>query len=248
MENAHIVDISALVFQNPDDAGKFQKWGEGAYTPMMMTLKSFLGTEGHRLVAKNPDYPESLPFMFFKSIEDYENAMHSPEFTAYLKDIEATWGGKFERVWNSLYVRVKRMGNESSLEKNASYLEQNAPVVLLSGVGLSPNDWERYDAWFNEWGYAIFVPALLRVPGVIEYSRWWLTNIRRISPPKPGLTEDAKYPQDLAIIYFESLKAYEKFESSREYAGFRKALAAEFPNGLTYRWNVAYRIMRRVSK
>jgi hypothetical protein len=71
---------------------------------------------------------------------------------------------------------------------------------------------------------------------------------RRISPPKPALTEDARYPQDLSIIYFENLKAYEKFESSREYTGFRKALAAEFPGGLTYRWNVAYRVMRRVSK
>jgi hypothetical protein len=249
MDDAHIVDISALVFQDPDDAGNFAKWGAGAYTPMMMSLKSMLGTEAHRLVEKSPNYPESVPFMYFRNIEDYENVMHSPEWTAYLKDIEATWGGKFERVWNSLYVLVKRMKNEAlTFDKNANYLEQNAPVVLLSGVGLSPNDWEKYDSWFNDWGYSIYIPALLRVPGVVEYSRWWLTNIRRMSPPKPGLTEDPKYPQDLSIIYFENLRGYQKFESSREYAAFRKALAAEFPDGLTYRWNVTYRLISRSTK
>jgi hypothetical protein len=234
MEDAHIVDISALVFQNPDDAEKFAKWGAAAYTPMMMSTKSVFGIENHRIIEKNPNYPEVSPFMFYRTIEDYENAMHSTEFTAYLKDIEATWGGKFERVWNSLYVLVKRMSSDVPLDKNANYLEQNAPIVLLSGVGLSPNDWDKYDAWFNDWGYSIYVPALLRVQGVIEYSRWWLTNIRRISPPKPALTEDPKYPQDLSLIYFENMNSYQKFESSREYAAFRKSLSAEFPEGLSY--------------
>jgi hypothetical protein len=141
------------------------------------------------------------------------------------------------------------MKNEALIyDKNKDYVPANAPVILLYGAGFSPDDWDKYHNWFNEWGYSVYVPMLMKVPGVTEYSRWWLTNIDGMTTPKPGVTENSEYPQDLSIIYFENLKAYQNFEKSREFAAFRKTLAAEFPNGLNYKWNVVYRLTGRWTK
>ena len=247
MDDAHLVNISALTFKDPSDAEKHSKWGSAAYSPMAMSTGSVLAIEGHELVDKTGEYPESVPFMFFRNLEDYQTYMNSTEWAAYNKDIQATWGGKFEREWIAVYVLVKRFNNDQpGTVRNSEHTPQVAPILWLSGVNLSPEDWDRYNVWFNELGYPIYLPSLMRVPGIIEYSRWWLTNIRgwsgSTSTPKPEITENKKYPQDLSMIYFANFKAYQNFEISREYSAFRKALNAEFPNGLTYRWNVAYRV------
>ena len=129
------------------------------------------------------------------------------------------------------------------------FSDGNEPVMLLRGFGLSPDEWEWYDAWVNEWGYDVYIPMLLKVPGVTEYGRWWLSNVRWEGlSPRPGVTENPEYPQDLSIIQFENLKAYQTFRKSKELAAFDQNLSHAFPGGLNYKWNVAFRLMRRWSR
>jgi hypothetical protein len=125
---------------------------------------------------------------------------------------------------------------------------EQAPVILLYGVSLAADEWDKYHLWFNEWGYPVYLPMLIRMPGVIEYNRWWLTNIQSRMPPKPVISENPETPKDLSIFHFENLKAYQNFEKSREFAAFNKNLALEFPNGLNFKWNVVYRLSGRWTK
>ena len=216
---------------------------------MLVAKTPYAGTEHYQIVQEKAGYPFSFTLSYFHNLEDRLDAIRSPEYIAYEKDLEASWGGKFERRWSTLYQLVKRLKNEAlTFDKNKDYKPENAPVLLLYGASLSPDDWEKYHNWFNDWGYPVYLPVLLKVPGVIEYCRLWLTNIQRRTPPKPGVSENPNYPQDLTIIYFENLKAYQNFEKSREFAAFKKNLAAEFPNGLNYKWNVVYRLTGRWTK
>jgi hypothetical protein len=104
-------------------------------------------------------------------------------------------------------------------------------------------------SWVNDWGYDVYIPMLLKVPGAIEYSRWWLSNVGYLGvTPRLGVTENPEYPQDLSIIYFENMKAYQNFCKSKELEVFDQNMKNAFPGGLNYKWNVAYRLMRRWSR
>jgi hypothetical protein len=98
-------------------------------------------------------------------------------------------------------------------------------------------------------GYQVYIPLLLKNPGLIEYSRCWLSNIsRRNQKPKPSTIMNLEYPQDLSIIYFENLRAYQNFLKSKELEAYNKTLEAAFPSGLNYKWDNAFRLFRRWSK
>jgi len=250
MDGAHIISITAFEFQTTaEDQKKYLKWRDGAYAPMLVSTHPFLGIEHYQIVKENADYPSTLTIRYNRNLEEHYDLMRTPEYIAYRKDLEASWGGKYKRRWQALYQLIKRLKNETLLfDKNKDYTPENAPVILLYGASLSSDDWEKYHVWFNDWGYPVYLPVLLKVPGVIEYDRCWLSNIRSGLTPIPGITENPNYPQDLSIIYFENLKAYQNFEKSREFAAFNKTLAAEFPNGLNLKWNVVYRLTGRWTK
>lgn len=249
MDNTHLLSITAYDFQNTEDREKYIKWRDGAYAPMLVSSTPTAGVENYQILQEKAEYPFTFSIGYFQNLEDRLDVIRTPEYIAYQKDLEASWGSKYKYRWQTLYHVVKRLKNDKLIfDEHKDYTPENAPVILLYGAGLSTEEWEKYHIWFNEWGYPVYLPVLLKVPGVIEYSRWWLSNIRNRMPPKPNMSEDPKYPQDLSIIYFENLKAYQNFEKSREFAAFNKTLAAEFPNGLNYKWNVVYRLTGRWTK
>jgi hypothetical protein len=66
--------------------------------------------------------------------------------------------------------------------------------------------------------------------------------------PKLSYTINEEFPQDLSIIYFENMKAYNNFLNSKELAAYEKTLTAAFPGGLNYTWGNAFWLDRRWSK
>ena len=260
MDNAHLIGITGTKFDNKEDEEKYDKWANGAYGPMLLNT-TLMGINRCLVLEEEPEYPKYITLNCTKNLEGFLTYAHSTERDAYYKDIRATWGNKMERPWQVVYQIAKRFENGSdalnegkeNADRNAvqekEYTSENAPIIQLKGLSLSAGDWEKYDAWVNEWGYDVYIPMLLKVPGVTEYSRCWLSNVGWFgAPPKPGVSEDPKYPQDLSIIYFENVKAYQNFRKSKELAAFEKNLAAEFPGGLSYKWDVACRLFRRWTK
>ncbi len=260
MENAHVITINRRTFKTAEAFEDWNKWAKGSLVPMVMSSDTTLGIERWLSLAENLIYTNTMAISYYKDMESYIVDSRGAERNAYYKDITTTWGGKFEQSWNTVYLLIRRFkGNQTTpidkgdiVDKTTrlkEFPEGSEPVLLLRGLGLSPDEWGKYDAWVNEWGYDVYVPLLLKVPGIIEYCRFWLSNIGYQGlTPKPGVTENPDHPQDLSIIYFENLKAYQNFRKSKELAVYDKTLSAAFPGGLNYKWDAAYRLMRRWSR
>jgi hypothetical protein len=206
-------------------------------------------------------YVNTISINYFANLENYIEDSRGLERNAYRKDIQTTWGGSYEEDWQTVYLLVRHMNSFQNdptdkgniVDKNTRLKEfpddGSGPVVLFRGLNLTSDSWEKYDDWVKEWGYDVYIPLLLKVPGISGYRRWWLANIRFGGhTPKPGVTENPEYPQDLAVIYFENLKAYQNFRKSKELVAFEKNLATAFPGGLNYTWDLAFRLLRRWSR
>jgi len=262
MDGANLIRISGLSFDSRESEEKYDKWHAGAYAPMLLSARE-QGLEHYLLLEETPAYPKIIFLGYYDNLENFLIYSNSPERNAYFKDTQTTWGDKMERRWGVLYQVVRRFKNEAAIpdagdiDKSHSnvqmkeYTPEKAPVVLLKGLSLSVDEWDKYDTWIREWAYDVYIPMLLKVPGVNEYTRCWLSNVDvgySGSTPKPGATESVNYPQDLSIIHFENVKAYQNFLKSKELAVFEKNLATEFPSGLTYKWSVAAWLLRRWMK
>jgi hypothetical protein len=259
MEDSHVIAVYLWKFNNAEDHNNWSKWSIGSLIPLLMSTDSIIGIDSYRFI--DGQHPHNiLAFNHYLNLSGYLIDTHSPERDAYRKDIQTTWGGKFEWSWLTLYQLVKRLKSPDGTQikdgelvntttRFKDYANEDGPMMLLRGLRLSSDEWQRYDNWIYEWGYNIYVPLLLKVPGTIEYSRWWLSNITPPGiPPKPGVSENPEHPQDLSLIYFENLKAYENFLKSKELAVFDQNLKNAFPEGLTYTWNFDARLTRRWSK
>lgn len=66
--------------------------------------------------------------------------------------------------------------------------------------------------------------------------------------PKPSLTVNTEFPQDLSITYFDNMRAYQNFLKSKELEAYQKTIATAFPDGINYKWDIAFRLARRWSK
>ncbi len=66
-----------------------------------------------------------------------------------------------------------------------------------------PEQENKYNTWFEKWGYEIFVPLMMKTPGLIAYDRykWTGFNGGRVDP------KDLDYPDHLSLLYFENLRA-----------------------------------------
>jgi len=228
---------------------------------MLMSNNDVLGIERWVSLQEKVIFINTISINYFTDLASYILESRGVERDAYHKDIQTTWGGKYEESWQVVYQLVRHLKgvqtsptDKGNIVDKATRLKEfpddgRGPVILLRGLGLSPDEWESYDDWVKEWGYDVYIPMLLKVPGITDYSRWWLSNIRFGGlTPKPGLTENPEYPQDLSIISFENLKAYQNFCKSKELAAYEKNLAAAFPGGLNYKWDIAFRLMRRWSR
>jgi hypothetical protein len=114
---------------------------------------------------------------------------------------------------------------------------EGAPVLHLEAYRFSPEEQDKYNKWFTEYGLNIFIPLYLKQSGVNGYDYYKYTQ-----PVGTSNTRDQDYPAHLSLIYFENLKAFEKYETSPELSTFQKTLRAIFPLGLNYRWYVQYEL------
>jgi hypothetical protein len=250
MENGHILMPVAFEFNTPEDWDKFDKWHKGAYMPLLTSSKTCLSAERYITLGKNPQYPSPVTFNYFENLENWCAYFWSPEYSAYLKEMAAAYSGKYQIRWMAVYERIKRIAAVSPFKGDQTPpSDPNTPVILMEGMSLPAKEWDRYHAWLNEWGYEVYFPMLVKMAGLREYERYWLTNmkIRRLTPEWETVP-DARYSRDLSIYRFDNLEACQNFEKSREVAAFRKALITDFPGGLTLNTNVKYRLIGRWGK
>jgi hypothetical protein len=246
MEGVSVITFQRYQFKTAQVSENYWKWSKASHSPMLMSSNSVLCIE-HSFPLE--DKKTNIIINHFQYFENYFAYLRSPERAAHVKDNEITLGDQRENPWRALYFVVRSFkGTQfTALDKGAiidkttylkEFTEENAPAVAIKGLRLSQDEWEKYDAWMNEWGYDIYLPVLLKSPGIIEYTRCWLSNVNRggdSSMPKPSHSINTEFPEDLSIMYFENMRAYQNFCKSKELAAFEKNLATTFPGGLKYK-------------
>lgn len=257
MEAANIITFNLRTWKSVESFEESDKWVKASIVPMIMSTGDMVATENFFPVEEKSTLPQQFIINYFKDFENYFRYFRSAERDAYIKD-QQNWVDKFYLTRISVYFIIVRFTNKQVLpiekgeivDKDTHYKEftkDKAPVLLLKGLELSSDDWEKYDKWFNEWGYDVYIPMLLKVPGMIEYTRCWLSPVS-MGAPKPSNMTNAEFPQDLSLIYFTNLKAYQNFLKSKELAVFNQNLHNAFSDGLKYKWDEAFRLTRHWSK
>jgi hypothetical protein len=147
-------------------------------------------------------------------------------------------------VWWVAYQLIRNFRNEETNSRESAVLNvESAPIMHIEGYALSQGDEERYETWFKKWGYELYIPWLMKLPGLKEYSWYRLINVESTGLPDFYKTKRAvEYPQYLSILHFENVSAYENYEKSIELAGFREAMKLPFPEGLDFKWYVQYQL------
>jgi hypothetical protein len=255
MEGAGIVTFALFDYKTPQSLEKEQRWAKTSDIPMVMSTGYLLVIENGFPLEENKLPTQLFIVNYFKDMESYFAQGCSAVRNAEWKQFEAV-GREVERTWFPLYHIVRRFNaltaaqnDKGSLIEKGTYLKEyppdDGPVVLIKGLALSPGDWDAYNRWDREWGWDVYLPMLLKIPGVVEYCRSWQSNVLL---QKPGHTLYSEFPQDLSVFYFADMPAYRNFQKSKELAAYNQNLNNAFPGGLDCRWDKAFHLFRRWSK
>jgi hypothetical protein len=245
MEDAPTIRIISRRLQ-PEYDEKYHQWLLGAYYPLLINVPGFEQIAHYRIVKENPQYNRQLGIFHYKNREDQLKPRSDQRLIDVQKDAETTFGGRYELLWFVAYQQIANYKRDTPKTATNEMPEvEDSPVIHLEGYYFSNPEQERYDTWFSKWGQEVFIPLMIRLPGLKEYIRYKL-----IDPGLTGLLDfnhskrPIEYPTCLSIITFENIKAFENYESSLELAAFKSAVQAPFPLGLNYQWYVQYQLVK----
>jgi hypothetical protein len=244
MENRPTIRIRTSRVQSEYE-DRFNNWIIEAYHPLLITVPGYTGFDDYKIVKENPQYERYL------SINYYENRMEQIKIRNNQKVIDVTrdlntWGNRAEMTWYPAYeLMMNFRKEEKDLAENGLLRIEKAPIMHIEGYSLSPDDEEKFGTWFAKWGYGLYIPLLMKLPGLKEYS-WYkfidvdvngLPDIFKVKRP-------VQYPSYLSILHFDGINTYENYERSMELAGFRDHMKVPFPAGLDFKWYVQYQLVK----
>jgi len=244
MENRPIINITANSPAPGADADvyeRYEKWAIEVYGPLTLKIPEALGLDYYKIVKENPEYPLVMRLIHFKNIRDWSAYTPSSIGTEILKELRS-WEerGILEMIWYPAYALLKSFRNKpSSSGSQVTTLIDNASILYLEAYRTSPEEQEKYYKWFSEFGCNLFMPLILKLPGLMGYDWYEDTGLRRRQDIR-----DTEYPKYLSIIYFENFEAYENYEKSPELVALQKSMRSVFPHGLNLKWQVQYQVVK----
>lgn len=243
MENRPVISITAMSRApgaDKDAFERFQQWGTEVYTRISVKLPEVIGTDGYRITKINPEYPETITIGHYKSLKDRLAYVSSSQHSDIVKEF-TSWTQRhiIEQIWSTNYVLLKsfRAKRDNSIFIPDTLIE-NAPILHMEAFRVSQEEGEKYFNWFGNFGCDVFMPLLLKLPGLVGYD--WYQNIAEYNR-KENLRE-VDYPKYLSMIYFEDLNPYDNFIKSPERESLEKSMRSIFPFGLKYEWHVQYQL------
>ena len=242
MENAPVITLngfSPYPDVDPEIWERYTKWTSEVYAPLMMKYPARKGIDTYQIVRENPLYPFRLGIHHHETLTSQQNTFKTPEQTAIMND-SASWVKRnvIDQLWSAVYQLVRDFRSVQALPGGKPDTRiQNAPAMHLEAYRLSPEDQDKYDKWFAEYGMNIFIPLFMQQPGIKGYDYYKFTGIQVRSEVR-----EPDYPAYLAVIYFENMQAFDKYERSPELTTFHKTMRNVFPRGVNYRWYVQYQL------
>lgn len=113
----------------------------------------------------------------------------------------------------------------------------------IEAYRFSAGDAAKYEKWFAEYAFNIFIPLFMKLPGIKGYDHYKDTGIRIAQAFR-----EKDYPAYMSIAYLDNLEAFRNYEKSPELANFRKNLKNVFPDGKGYQWWVQYQLIKNWRK
>ena len=232
MANAPVIEITGTDLPL-DSIEAYNKRLAETNVHFLLTEPSWRQLYRYQIIHETPGYPTFVTIWHFENFEVCKESILGPVRKENLRDVQyllKKFGGGF--VWYTVYEIEKSFCSKpipvpSGAEDTRI---EGASVVHFEALKLTPEQNDRYNRWFEKWGYDLFVPLIMKTPGLIAYDRFKWTGWK-------GDYADAReidYPANLSLLYFENIKAFEDYEKSLEVAAFRKVQANDFPEGLRY--------------
>jgi hypothetical protein len=248
MDNRPLIRLSAHRIQ-PDYEDRFRNWLMEVYYPLLITVPEYKGIDTCRIVKDNPQYERYLHINYYRNQAEALQVRQNPKVIDITKDLNAN-SSRIELVWFAAYELLATFNREKpGPGKLAALPSVNAPIINIEGYSIHSEDPSKFETWLTKWGYELYVPWLVKLPGLKEYSLYKQYNLGIT-----GLTDVYKnsqsfqYPTYLSIVRFENIASYENYEKSIELAGFREAIRAFFTRGLDFKWYVQYQLLKSFRK
>jgi heme-degrading monooxygenase HmoA len=243
MENAPVITLtfrSPAPGADPEVWARYIKWSTEVYVPLVMKTPMVSAVEQYKIVKESPEYPFFGSIMHYENNEVRESYRETTERNAIEGEVAAwTKRGIADYFWRVAYELVKSIRSETvSIVKEGTIIN-NASFINMEAYQLSPGEDEKYEQWLNDYGYNIFLPLFLKVPGLRGYDCFKCVDIK-------GTTEarETKYPLYLSIVYFENIEAFDNYAKSAELVVLQKGLRNVFPRGPVYKWYVQYQLVK----
>jgi len=242
MENRPVISLTSRSPAPGSDLEVYErylKWQNEVYYPMVMKVQEPTGLDSYQIIGEHPEYPPSTSILHCKNLKELGTYAVSLEGTAIVQEYKSwTDRGIIELVWSGAYALIKSFRVKTSPAASEDTRIQNAPVLHLEAYRLSQEEQGKYVKWFNDYGYRIFLPLFMKLPGFAGYDWYEFTGFRRYQG------RELENPKYLSIIYFENYDDYIGYARSPELAGFQKVMRNVFPLGLNFKWYVQYHLVK----
>lgn len=247
MENVPAVYLSFLNLAPTGDEETFQRfmnWNTEVYFPLLMKITGITRIDVYITMKRNPQYPMAGAIHHYENIMAYQASSKAPERKAVIEEVNI-WNkrGIREGVWSAAYELVNsfRPGTVSIVNRDTRI--DGAPIVHFEAYSMTLEEHEKYNRWFTEYGARVFIPLFMKNLGLKGHDYYKHSGL---TPTLEAKEKD--YPPYFSVLYFEDMKAFERFEESTEQRSFQSALRNIFPLGLNYKWYVQYQLLKSFRK
>jgi hypothetical protein len=227
----------------PELREKFQNWMFEAYIPILLKIPPLEAVEYYQILKENPLYPGLMGVYHYQNAPVTDSRARNPDWNAVFRD-QATTFARVENFWSEQYYLLRSFG-ELALPVSKDGKTGDTPVMHIEAFRLSAEEQERYNEWFVKWAYRVYIPVLMKLPGLNKYSYYQQTGLAvRASEQYIGKRVVTEYPRYISVLLFENLKAFENYENSPELVAFKRAMSFEISNNIVPEWYVQYQLVR----
>jgi hypothetical protein len=242
MENAPVITLAGRTVP-PALEEKFNMWRVGAYNPLFLKVTARKGLDDYTIIKKTLELPGQLSI--YHNGCDFESYKKNVPTAQVSQDIARDFMVTFKSVihfWINVYELMGSFRNsQGSVETKEDTVVDEAPVIHIEGYKLPSSEQVKFDNWFNVWASRIYIPLLLKIPGVKASNFFRLTDYRSPNYAWAHFVE-SDMPLFLSVTYLENAASLDGFNQSVELAAFRRSLEVEFSGNLKTVWNTEYQL------
>jgi len=242
MENAPVITVAGRTVP-PALEEKFNMWLGGAYNPLWMKMPGMQGIDDYKIVKKTLELPEQ--FEIYHNGLDFDSRKKLVPADRGNQDIARDMRITFKSVvwfWLNVYELMGSFRNSrGSIETKEETIVDEAPVIHIEGYKLPASEQVKFDNWFNVWASRIYIPLLLKIPGVKASNFSRLMDYRSPNYAWAHFVE-SDMPPFISVTYFDNATSLDGFNQSVELAALRRSLEVEFSGNLKTVWNAEYEL------